>query len=131
MVTPERRLERHERSFSATPEGVRDARHWVRSVLAPGHDEPVAAAELVVTELGANVARHTSDPEFFVEVVDDDARRLIHLAVTDGMDTDLRVTAAAGDAESGRGLAIVEALSERWGVERTGTGKRVWVELRA
>jgi len=131
VVTPERRLGRHERSFAATPEGVRDARRWVRSVLAPVHDEPVATAELVVTELGANVARHTSDADFLVEVDDDHVRRLIHLSVSDGMDTDLRVTAAEGDAESGRGLAIIEALSARWGVERTGTGKRVWVELRA
>ena len=34
------------------------------------------------------------------------------------------------DAESGRGLLVVEALSSRWGHERTGrTRKVVWAEL--
>jgi anti-sigma regulatory factor (Ser/Thr protein kinase) len=36
------------------------------------------------------------------------------------------------DAESGRGLVLVEALSERWGWERVlgWSGKVVWAELR-
>jgi signal transduction histidine kinase len=31
--------------------------------------------------------------------------------------------------ESGRGLAIVDSLAQDWGVERTTTGKTVWVEV--
>ncbi|MCW2566075.1 MAG: hypothetical protein JWN54_172 [Mycobacterium sp.] len=33
------------------------------------------------------------------------------------------------DALSGRGLALVEALADRWGVETHNSGKRVWFEL--
>ncbi len=33
------------------------------------------------------------------------------------------------DATSGRGLAMVDALSRRWGVGRQGGGKTVWAEL--
>jgi hypothetical protein len=32
-------------------------------------------------------------------------------------------------AEDGRGLAIVAALSARWGVERHVVGKSVWCEI--
>ncbi|MGA5823677.1 ATP-binding protein [Kitasatospora sp. NPDC094028] len=34
-----------------------------------------------------------------------------------------------GQAEGGRGLLMVRALSERWGSTSTGTGKVVWAEL--
>jgi serine/threonine-protein kinase RsbW len=33
------------------------------------------------------------------------------------------------DAEGGRGLAIVSMLADRWGVEKTDTGKAIWFEL--
>jgi hypothetical protein len=33
------------------------------------------------------------------------------------------------DDDSGRGLAIIEALSARWGVHEHEGGKRVWVQL--
>jgi anti-sigma regulatory factor (Ser/Thr protein kinase) len=35
------------------------------------------------------------------------------------------------DAESGRGLELIEALSERWGVDAEEGGKAVWFELSA
>ena len=37
------------------------------------------------------------------------------------------------DATSGRGLALVDAMADRWGVEPDGPaqrGKRIWFELR-
>ena len=33
------------------------------------------------------------------------------------------------DTVTGRGLLLVEALTDRWGAERTGGGKVVWFEL--
>ena len=38
---------------------------------------------------------------------------------------------AARDAEGGRGLALVAALADDWGVERVAGGKYVWFELSA
>ena len=119
---------RSRRQFEATPLGVREARHWVTSVL-DGATEVADAAELVVSELGSNVVRHTQDHAFEV-AVEVEASCAFRISVSDGVETDLRAAAAEGDEESGRGLAIVEALSARWGVERTASGKRVWVELR-
>lgn len=40
-----------------------------------------------------------------------------------------RAAAVPGTAEGGRGLALVVALSERWGVEQGPDHKTVWCEL--
>ena len=43
---------------------------------------------------------------------------------------DLEPRAADADAECGRGLTVVAALSDRWGSERTGRRRKVvWAEL--
>jgi hypothetical protein len=52
----------------------------------------------------------------------------VRLAVWDESSAD-PVMAAAGDGEAGRGLALVEALSVKWGVDRQASvpsGKWVW-----
>ncbi|MFF8592519.1 ATP-binding protein [Streptomyces sp. NPDC015220] len=36
---------------------------------------------------------------------------------------------AADEDESGRGLALLDAVATRWGVERRAEGKTVWCEL--
>ena len=112
-------------TFEPVPAGARAARKFARAALAE-YEEQADVAELIVSELAANVVRH-ADTSFEVGVEVDD--RVIRLSVSDGAAVDLRVTAAAGDATSGRGLAIVESLAYRWGVERTTIGKTVWVEL--
>ena len=33
------------------------------------------------------------------------------------------------ESESGRGIALVEALADRWGADPLPSGKRVWFEL--
>lgn len=44
--------------------------------------------------------------------------------------SDLQPRAVGDDAESGRGLTVVAALSTRWGCERTGYRRKVvWAEL--
>ena len=48
----------------------------------------------------------------------------------DAGDTDLRPRAVDEDATHGRGLALVEAVSDRWGVEQVPDGgKAIWLEL--
>ncbi|MFF8606150.1 ATP-binding protein [Streptomyces sp. NPDC015346] len=46
---------------------------------------------------------------------------------SDGTDTD--VVAADGESTNGRGLVLVQALADSWGVENHGVGKVVWFEL--
>jgi anti-sigma regulatory factor (Ser/Thr protein kinase) len=87
----------------------------------------VEAAALVASELASNAVRHAGS-RFSLELSLDGAA--MRLAVED------EGPAPCGPAEALRvrpthGLAIVEALSLRWGVERTAAGKVVWAELPA
>lgn len=85
-------------------------------------------AELLVTELVANSARHAGQGH--VEV-----RAIVHgdLVRIEVDDDSRRLPAARLDPpwqqESGRGLLMVEVLADRWGAEPLTTGKRVWFEL--
>jgi hypothetical protein len=40
-----------------------------------------------------------------------------------------RLAEAGPGDESGRGLRLVAALSQRWGVDALGWGKRTWADL--
>ncbi|GII24914.1 hypothetical protein Pme01_45110 [Planosporangium mesophilum] len=91
-------------------------------------------AVAVAAELVGNSVRHASPlPGGVVRV----AWRLLfsgglEIRVTDGgaltAPTERQVSA---DSPDGRGLAIVSALSERWGVDRDGLGQCVWARLTA
>lgn len=89
---------------------------------------------LIVAELAANAVTHGHAPgrDFEVRLTRTAAR--LHIEVTDTR-SDAAPTVPASQpgtvtAETGRGLLIVEALAERWGVEaRTPSpGKTVWAE---
>ncbi|MFC6061883.1 ATP-binding protein [Streptomyces ochraceiscleroticus] len=96
------------------------------------------AAELAVTELLVNVYRHVPDRRCTVAVRrHEDGGDGVVVAVHD----DHPVLPTARDAgpweERGRGLALIAAAADKWGVapddegpQRT-TGKTVWCELRA
>jgi hypothetical protein len=86
----------------------------------------VHSAELAVTELVTNALLH-GQPPVVVRVVPGDAR--VRVEVTDGS-PNLPVRAMPNaDAMTGRGLALVEAVSADWGAERAGEGKVVWAEI--
>ncbi|OIJ92810.1 ATP-binding protein [Streptomyces colonosanans] len=109
----------------ALPKAVRELRCAVREYLGG----PCADVELCVTELVANVIGHVgegtlvrvrialADGRIRVEVTDPDPRALPVL---------LR---AAQDDESGRGLALLDAVAVRWGVEQGAADKTVWCEV--
>ncbi|MFF8695450.1 ATP-binding protein [Streptomyces sp. NPDC015144] len=89
--------------------------------------ETIETLELLAGEVIANAVVHTGDG-CRVTVSWDGARvRLEAEDVTDGLlpqrvPTDL-------DAESGRGLQLVDGLARSWGCRPTETGKAVWFEV--
>ncbi|MEV1064688.1 ATP-binding protein [Streptomyces sp. NPDC050263] len=92
-------------------------------------------AVVVVTELAANAVLHAlphpSADEFHVRLRLTLRRSHLVCAVTDPSDS-LPVYPHSADAllEHGRGLQIVEALSEHWGwTRRAPVGKTVWAML--
>ncbi len=87
------------------------------------------AAELALTELIANVVRHVPGrlcQTFIFRLPDGGVR----VEVADGYAELPRVTARDTLDEGGRGLILVDAVTDRWGAEprRDGAGKTVWFE---
>lgn len=85
-------------------------------------------AELVLSELVTNAIQHGADDD--VEVSWQLRGGRLRLSVLDGGGSsgDLVAGDAPADALSGRGLAIVDCLCERWSVDRDG-GTRVTADL--
>jgi anti-sigma regulatory factor (Ser/Thr protein kinase) len=113
--------------FLPVPEAVGAVRRFVRDALA-GWDEPelVDDASLVASELATNAVRH-ADSAFRFAISRGDA--VVRVEVHDvspalpvRRDRDL-------ENFGGRGVAMVERLSVRWGTEQRAGGKVVWAEL--
>lgn len=116
-------------SLTAGEHSAHHIRRIVRSLLDEWGLSPLCdAAELGVTELVANVVRHVPDRRCVVLVL-----RLetgVRVEVADGA-PQLPVPAAESDAEAehGRGLLLLDAVVDKWGVgPRSGGGKMVWFE---
>ena len=81
---------------------------------------------LLVTELASN-AVHNAGGEFTVTIDAQDGT--MRIAVQDNNPDLPRPSQAGPDAEHGRRLQLVQALSTRWGADPTPGGKQVWFEL--
>ncbi len=84
------------------------------------------SAVLLVSEMVTNAVLHGAPP-LVVEVDCDELS--IQVRVRDG-GLGLPVPRHADDSdENGRGLALLDVLSDDWGVEPAGDGKTVWFRL--
>ncbi|HEY3438114.1 MAG TPA: ATP-binding protein [Actinotalea sp.] len=106
-------------------------RHWVVRAAAEGGVTGMAnqVVELLSSELLANAVLHgPAGSAIGIQVRhSDDA---VRVSVSDSGATSPVVLHREPSAPSGRGMAIVEAMSSRWGVEEHADGgKTVWFEL--
>jgi anti-sigma regulatory factor (Ser/Thr protein kinase) len=116
--------------------GARQARHRLTAALT-GSIPPALLADVisVAAELIANAVRHAEPlPGGVVRLAwrlrTCDEKRMVEVRVTDGGAPQLpRPRSASVDEADGRGLKIVEALADRWGVDKDGLGQSVWAEL--
>ncbi len=118
-----------------TPSSVAVARgRLVSELVAAGiREQAVGDAALVVSELLSNAIRHaaplTGTQVRVAWTLDRDALRI---AVSDAGDGQLpHITEPAPNDPGGRGLGIVETLSDRWGVLREDGMTTVWALLTA
>jgi anti-sigma regulatory factor (Ser/Thr protein kinase) len=118
----------HEVELSSDPDSVALARTFVTDLLhGHGHAALVADIQLVVSELATNAIVHASTV-YTVTIRSDD--ELVVLEVRDGSQIGPVLRAPAALDTTGRGIAIVMALSRDWGVNTyAGGGKTVWAEF--
>jgi two-component sensor histidine kinase len=114
-------------SLRPEPSSARQARRYVAErLLALGYPEAAPAAELLVTELVTNAVLHARTA---VEVIVEPRGPMVRVGVADDSPRPPRRRRHSVDSGTGRGLVLVERMSESWGVEPRGEGKVVWFEL--
>jgi anti-sigma regulatory factor (Ser/Thr protein kinase) len=120
---------RRTRTFPRHPESVGAARRFATEVLSGLDPDQLDSVELMVSELATNSIRH-AHAEFELMVANVDGE--IRVEVTDRAGGEPRMRRAGPDDPTGRGLQIVNLLSDAWGVEhRADTGKTVWFTVAA
>jgi serine/threonine-protein kinase RsbW len=117
------------RTFAGSPEEMRNVRDFVRQLTegCPVTDDVV----LLASELAANAVRHTASGTggTFCVLVQAAAGR-VRVEVHDmGSVTAPAVRPSGSPRESGAGLALVEAIADRWGFHGSQLGRVVWFEM--
>ncbi|MDX3533741.1 ATP-binding protein [Streptomyces sp. MB09-01] len=109
------------------PASVGRARRVLTAQLSSwGLHEVADTARLLVSELVTNALRHAHGP---VRVNVRVRGAVLRCEVEDASPTGPVPRTANIDAESGRGIALIDALAQDWGSDRTTTGKTTWFEL--
>ncbi|MGY0070973.1 ATP-binding protein [Streptomyces sp. QTS137] len=124
--------------FTSTSRGARLARRLVSHRLDDwGHPYTTPVNEtltLITSELTANAVRHGHVPgrDFHVQLtLTDDTFRIEVTDTRDEKQAPASPPATDPHSESGRGLLLVAALADDWGVtpRQAAPGKTVWAEL--
>ncbi|HEX3691582.1 MAG TPA: ATP-binding protein [Solirubrobacteraceae bacterium] len=120
---------RRMRTFPAIPQSVHAARRFATDALTGSPASMVDAVELMVSELATNCIRHERT-SFHITILG--STQEIRVEVTDsGLGTPT-MRSPGPDEPSGRGLQIVDMLSDTWGVEpEDPSGKTVWFTMPA
>ncbi len=120
---------RQTRSFAHSAASVTAARRFVGEVLQGASQEVRDAVELMVSELASNCIRHTdSGFDLTITRTEDEVR----VEARDCGGGEPRARNPAPTDPSGRGLQIIEMLSDAWGYDALpGEGKTVWFRLAA
>jgi serine phosphatase RsbU (regulator of sigma subunit)/anti-sigma regulatory factor (Ser/Thr protein kinase) len=119
---------KYELELSSEADAVAKARQFASSTLAGSSELLLADVGLVVTELVTNAVLHGRPP---IRLVVEPRGAGAHVEVFDaGPRPPLRIR-DAGQSMTGRGLALVAALSTAWGVKQEDDGKLVWSDIPA
>lgn len=112
------------------PEATEAARRALATLRAEIPTEVFRNAMLLVTELIANVVRHSGqDDDGWVELEATVRPQKLEVAVRDGGKGFRPVIEPSVDRGGGFGLYMVDAMAERWGVRCSPGRNEVWLEL--
>jgi anti-sigma regulatory factor (Ser/Thr protein kinase) len=118
-------------ALTADAHSARHIRRIARRLLADWNMEPLTdTVELALTELIANVVRHVPDRRCTLLLQRQATGVRAEVTDTYGeLHPTLTESPPQPDSESGRGLFLLNALVDRWGVTPTPEGgKTVWFE---
>jgi anti-sigma regulatory factor (Ser/Thr protein kinase) len=109
--------------LGAASEARRATRRWMAGATTSGAF--LDDLQLVISELVTNAVIHARTPLRLVVHFDG------HRVMTEVFDADSRLPTPGESADEvgGRGLILVDRLSDRWGFESLSDGKRVWAVL--
>jgi anti-sigma regulatory factor (Ser/Thr protein kinase) len=118
----------HATLLRAHPDSASTARDFVSVYLrAHGFEYLVDDVQLVVSELATNAVNHAKTPFTLTLCL---REGLIHLDLADEGDGLPVVATPTEQDTNGRGLMLVERLSDEWGSTRRGDGtKNVWASF--
>ncbi|MGV9642518.1 SpoIIE family protein phosphatase [Streptomyces sp. NPDC003333] len=112
------------------PEALTGARHMIRAaVRAWSAGDRADEIELVADELITNALMHTEGAAVVTLRVLAGHDRRLRVEVEDSSSALPRRREAGESGVSGRGLLLVDLLTDAWGVEARGGGKAVWCEF--
>ena len=110
------------------PSSAKLARGFVIDRLSGYEQRLVDDAALMTSELVTNSIRHATGTVTVTVAIDADT---LHIAVSDGGPATPVIRTPSPAEPSGRGLQIVAALADDWGVTPTpDAGNTVWLTLR-
>ncbi len=120
-------VEQRELALRAVPDSAPVARAALRDLIAGSpFAERVDDGELALSELVTNAVLHGRDPIVLRLVL---GEHCLRVEVGDGSPVSPSFSMLDPTAVTGRGLMLISAASDRWGVEPHPQGKRVWFEL--
>lgn len=120
--------QRADAMLAADARSIAEARRLIVQTLHDLPDESLQVVLLLASELVSNAVRHGAGP-VGVHVVCGDGN--VRVDVQDQSPEWPVMRSVDADALNGRGLVLVESLSNGWGVLGEGTGKTVWFTLQA
>lgn len=119
----------HRLRLEPVPDAVPAARTLLRDVVrGTGFARRLDDGELAVSELVTNAVLHGREP-ILVSVVTSPAA--LRVEVCDANPVSPSFSMLDPTAVTGRGLLLISAVSDAWGVEPAPDGKVVWFELRS
>jgi anti-sigma regulatory factor (Ser/Thr protein kinase) len=114
------------RRFEASEGSVGAARRFVAGVMSDAPTEVQDSVSVMVSELSTNALLHASGG---FEVAVDRSDLSVAVSVIDRGDGTPVLQSPRFSEPHGRGLRIVAALSDEWGISATSDGKAVWFRL--
>jgi anti-sigma regulatory factor (Ser/Thr protein kinase) len=116
------------RVFPGHPAQVAQARRFVQRTLAV--HGLTADAALLTSELATNAIQHTASGQGGTfEIVIYQRLATVRIAVINAGSSSIPAAAASGLNDSGRGLALVDALARQWGQQGNRHARAVWFDL--